>query len=716
LGAARAEDKDMRIIRERLRELFMSADLSGQSEAAAFRDAQNSDGAWDDIDYACQGLGKWDAHRHLARALVMARAFRDKNSGFYLDSGMSAAARAAARRWVVMDLRNPNWWWNEIGVPRTMGEIALILDDAMPEMERKAVMPLLKRPVSQRTGQNLLWALVQRVIHASLEESEPDMADVSRLLAGLLVIQPQGCDGIQSDGSFHQHDRTLYSCGYGRSFASDCVILAHALSGTRFAMTPEQLSVIALFLLDGIQWMSRGPAFDYSAAGRDISRCEPDSVTQRLRGGGSLSELGAPGLFSFMSRLPTERNAEFARAAERYAKIVRGEPDPGVGGVRYFHQSDFLVQNERDFYISVRSHSDRLFNTDFPCCGGEGLKSHCLADGCSLIMRSGWEYHRVFPCWDWKKIPGTTELQTAWPLTLETVRRKGTSPFSGGMGGREYGLACMDFIRGGLRARKAWFLSPSGMLALGAGVSCGEVGEVETTVNQCLLKGPVRVRDKSGVSAPPPGGSRILESPCDVEHDGVVYSFPERDTRVRVTAETRKGDWFEINKGKFKSSSPVACDVFTLGVLHGAEPVSASYAYCVIPGAAGGAARAAAGEMRIVSNTGSCQAAAYADRAEKKQVCQAVFYEPGTVSPWPGLTLDVDNACLLRVSERSGGAVEITLANPLHGPLDLTVTAHQRLDGGDAEWSGAGGVSRIRFSLPGGAEAGSAVTKSARKI
>lgn len=49
--------------------------------------------------------------------------------------------------------------------------------------------------------------------------------------------------------------------------------------------------------------------------------------------------------------------------------------------------------------------------------------------------------------------------------------------------------AAMEYDRDGLKARKAWFFYPGGIVCLGACITMDSDSEVVTTVNQCNFAG-----------------------------------------------------------------------------------------------------------------------------------------------------------------------------------------------------------------------------------
>lgn len=71
-----------------------------------------------------------------------------------------------------------------------------------------------------------------------------------------LKLSPQSGDGIQADGSFHQHGvgntREFYSgWGYGAIFTTNILVLESYAKGTPFAMNASRWEVFAHFVLDG---------------------------------------------------------------------------------------------------------------------------------------------------------------------------------------------------------------------------------------------------------------------------------------------------------------------------------------------------------------------------------------------------------------------------------------------------------------------------------
>ncbi len=625
------------------------------------------DGTWKDVDYASRNRSAWRAAKHLDRCLLLARAARLSGSRVY-----ARAALASLRFWLKKDPRNPNWWWNEIGVPRRIGETALLLQKRLEPGDTKKVLEILRRSRWKGwTGQNLVWGVTIQVLRGLLEGSAGTAGRAFRRMYREIRIVGPAREGIQADMSFHQHGRVLYSGGYGAGFTADAGRFLSFARGTAFAAPREKTDLLLSYVLDGQRWMIRGAYWDYGVMGREISRAGRNALGI-LPGLKALEPLAG-------KRLPELRAME--------ARLLGDEKAPPFAGNKHFWCSDYMAHHRPGFFASVRMFSTRVDNTDWPC-NREGLKSHHLADGANLLYLRGDEYKDVFPCWDWKKIPGTTVEQEPGPLKPDPalIRTRGKTSFVGGVSDGRHGLAAMDLFRGKLRARKTWFFFDRGYLCAGAGITCPTGNPAATTVNQCLLSGPVTAR---GSAAPLPGGTRLLHGPAWVRHHGVLYLFP-RPCSLHLENRVRRGRWSDIGTG---SSKEVRLPVFTLWIDHGKNPAGASYSYLVLPGAGRGK------EDSLLRNPPAEVLSSDPDLMafRWKNVTAAAFFRPGRVEAGSP-AFAVDQPCLALLVQRKG-ALEISLSNPRNAPLQVRVEVFRPF------------ACRALFQLPGGLEAGKTVIR-----
>jgi chondroitin AC lyase len=635
--------------------------------------SMESDGTWANIDYSNKSRSGWQVPTHLSRVAVLARAYSASKSALHGDREVLVAALKGLDAWLRLDPQNPNWWWNQIGVPRTLLPIMLLLDDELSETQREAGLKILRRSKIGMTGQNLVWVTEVTAGRGLLENDADLVAKAYRRIADEIRVSMG--EGIQPDFSFHQHGPCLYSHGYGAGFIVDCSRIAVRVNGTAMAFPADKIELLAHLILDGTQWMVRGNATDFGGEGREITRK-----------GQSTSHLVAAA--SYMLKLKTGREEEFRALAARAAG--RSDAPPLVGN-RHFWRADFMTHHRPKYYASARTHSKRLANTDGPA-NSEGLLSHHLADGCFVLMQTGKEYRDIFGVWDWQKIPGTTVRQK--PELKGSPRRMGTTEFVGGVSDGTFGLAACDFSRGSINAKKSWFFLDDEIVCLGAGIDADPGESVLTTLNQCFLKGDV-VLSTADSTKVLDHGDHTSETPQWVWHDSVAYGFLE-PAKLHLQNDAKSGSWYASSHSH--PNRQETGDLFTAWIDHGTEPEGASYGYVVVPAVARDETARYLTEMpvRVLANRNSLQAVVH----DGLGLLGAAFFEPAEIEVRAGLTIQVDTPCLLLARETSG-ELQLTVANPENKAAEVNVVV-----------SSGGSNQKIVIPLSEGPQAGSSVMKT----
>jgi len=671
---------ELELIKRRIIEPLLEP--ADEGTATKLLDSMNPDGSWRDVDYGDRNKANWKTTRHLSNLLLLTRAYAARSPSTGGNERLRPAVYSALDFWLDHDYENPNWWWNVIGVPGRLARILLLLDDELDAERSEKGTAILSRARIGMTGANLVDVAYITVMRGILERDPAVVAEAVASITDEIRITTE--EGIQPDFSFHQHGPLLYNHGYGAVFMGNCSRLAVTVAGTRFEFPREKIELLNGLILDGTRWMIRRSTKDYGATGRGITR----------RQGKNESAGYLRGVVENMLRLPTGRGREYR---ELLSRMSTGEP-PLVGN-RCFWRSDFMTHHRPGWYASVRMFSNRLFSTDRPH-NDEGLKSHHLADGCTYIMRTGMEYHDIFPVWDWQKIPGTTVELT--PKLEGEICRKGTTSFAGGVSDGMYGVAAFDFERDGLTARKAWFFFDEGFVCLGAGIGCRSGNRVVTTLNQCFLEGGVTV-SSGGKAETAERGDHTLSGVAWIHHDGTAYIFPE-PSDVRMRNDVQKGSWWSINHQYSKEE--IARDVFTLWLDHGKNPADARYAYMVLPGAtlSETAAYHTRPPVEILSNEPDIQAV----RNEAAGVTGAAFYAPGVVTVPGEMTIETDAPCLFLSRKEPDGRYSVSVSDPGRGKDTVRITMTPAKEPGGNQ---AAEPIIVRFELPGGMYAGRSVTK-----
>lgn len=628
------------------------------------------DHTWPDVDTTNAERNNWKLRTHLDRALLLAKAAAIARRDGQANPTFSQASVAALDYWISRDFKNPNWWWNEIGVPQLTGEAVLLLGPDCPAVTRDGVVNILKRSVWTRwTGQNLVWGVGNQVVRGIITGDPPLVAAAYDRMYDEIVITQK--EGIQPDYSFHQHGDQFYSGGYGLGFANDVGRYISFAWGTGCQPPSDKVEIYDHYMLDGEAWMTWGGLFDYSALGREIVRKGKVAVPTDWTDGPIVPVGRAYGLGHtayLLSQLPVPRQREYANWTGRLLS------DPAVkslNGHRHFWCSDYTSHRRPEYLFSVKMFSTRLQNTELT--NGEGRKSHHLGDGNTFLYRTGDEYRDIFPVWDWNKLPGTTAEQAASDNELDKLlpggnHARGKTDFVGGVSDGTYGATAMLLQRGHLSARKSWFCFDDEIVCLGSSIHCDSDNPVVTSVEQRFSAGDV----VHGVNN------------HWVYHDGVGYVFPSSQD-VLLTNGPQSGTWADLGGGG--SSAVSTASVFSLWIDHGTHPDGSGYAYILLPGSTAEATAAylAHPRVEILSQTDNAHGVRHAGLG----ITAVVFFAPGKVAD-----IEVDRPCIVMIRKdhlsvcdpaNKSGTVHVSVAGKPYtidlpaGPMagsTATVTLH----------------------------------------
>lgn len=657
--------QNISIIRDRLANSVLPnqpADIKKLDEQAnKYAASLLPNGSWKDVNYRSNGRSVWVAIHHLDRTLVMAKSARLHRNAGRADAALEAKVVLALKYWTDHDFQNPNWWWNQIGVPQLTGEISSLMWPDLPTDEVAKVIQIMSRGKWERwTGANLVWGVTNQIVRGCLAETPAVVDQAYRRMYQEIKIVPPGQEGIQQDFSFHQHGDQLYNGGYGRAFGNDIGRFASFAEGTKFQMPPKNRAIFDHYLHDGQQWMIWKNTFDYSACGREITR---KGLVARSHDWtrGPISPVGAA-----------------------YALPATDRP-VGPLGNKQFWCSDYMVQRSPNFFSSVKMLSNRMLNGEI--INREGRKSQHLSDGANFLYLTGDEYKDIFPVWDWTKIPGTTAIQGTLDIGgKHPVSQRGRSPFAGGVSDGTDGACAMDLLRGHLSAHKAWFFFGDAYVCLGSGINLVQDNDhsVATDVNQLRVAGKVLTNQ-----SPQPLATGRYTDPLPIRwvyHDHVGYIF-KPGQRVCMSLQNQTGRWSDIGAG---SNESVTMPVFNLWLDHGKSCKDATYQYTVIPGITVTQLkqRAAAPKFTVLANE-----AIQAVYSPQLHLVEAVFRQPGTLQTPLG-QLTVNHECILML-RKMNSACQVTAANPENQPLQLKVDLAGR---------------SVAINLPSGNFAGSSVS------
>ncbi|HSC39158.1 MAG TPA: polysaccharide lyase family 8 super-sandwich domain-containing protein, partial [Chitinophagaceae bacterium] len=432
----------------------------------------NPDTQWPDINYADAQRANWTLLKHLERIRDIALVWSQPSSAHYHDTALWRVIIGGLDHWTQKRYWNSNWWQNEIGVPRFMRDILVLLRGRLDSTRFRQALEVMGQYRLQKKGNgaNLIWSADLGLHYGAMTGDEVLMKQCADRITGEIEITKG--DGIQPDYSFHQHGARLQMYQYGAAFLENNVLLAWELRGTPWAFDPEKIKLLAEFVLNGWQWMARGLNTVPGTMDRSVSRV------------GTLHSADMRKLVPYLCSIyPPAAKAFLAIGAQQNG---RGEP---LEGFRYFPYSDFSVYQNKAFSFFLKTISPRTLPSE--SINSENLKGKLLNSGDAYIVRNGSEYFNLMPVWNWWHLPGVTAFEGA-----EKIDRR---DFTGSVTNNESGLSVMDYDMEGaggqsLTTRKYWACHNGLVVCLLANLQQKNIPtNAFTTLDQCRWQTDVTV-------------------------------------------------------------------------------------------------------------------------------------------------------------------------------------------------------------------------------
>jgi hyaluronate lyase len=496
-------------------------------------------------------------------------------------------------------------------------------------------------------------------------------------------------DGLYADGSFIQHTWVAYSGTYGQVMLDGLGRLFTLLAGSTWAVTDPNRQII----LDSVEkayapLIYNGLMMD-SVNGRAVSRGYLKSDERQimrsdhfhgqgliaaialLAGGASAAERDrwharVKGWIERDTVAPvlTARQfgvADLARLHAVAAAPVPAAPEPT--GHTLFAAMDRAVHRRPGWAANISMASERV--SSYECGNGENPRGWHTGAGMLYWWGPGAGSDAQYTDWFWPtvdpyRLPGTpvSPRRLADRAGGEWGAHRPAVQWVGGATDGEF-AAVGQHVKGlgsTLEARKSWFCAADTVICLGAGITAADGVPVETVVDNRLL-----VEDRA---QPLTTGDRWahLEG-----HGGWV--LPEGTAGLRTLREERTGAWSDINTTS--STERRTRGYQTLWLDHGTDPVDASYAYLLMPGASRRTLAARAADSRwltVLDNTADRQAIAVPSLG----LTAANFWRAGTVgrltvtAPASVLARRRRSVLDLRISEppRTGQPFEVVWDGP----------------------------------------------------
>jgi chondroitin AC lyase len=618
-------------------ELFQKQKLN-YNLAEHFIETMMIDGSWPDINYADSSRSGWEPKQHAERILFLTKVYLDPSSPFYHDPSLSANIHKVINFWFENQLICRNWWYNEIGIPKTFGPVFIMLQDELSVTELQSAVELMEQSHFGMTGQNKVW-LAGNVFYKAILTEDYSLTKAAHDTIVSEIRISEG-EGIQPDYSFHQHGPQQQFGNYGLAYITTLAYWARIFNRTVFELTEEHKTILRNLLLHGYDWIVWNGWFDINGLGRQLFE-----DAQQSKG------LAVAGAMLDMVIIDPENHYKYL---SYFSRNYLNNKDVTLAGNKHFWRSDLTIHRSPEWFVSIKMSSERVIGTE--AGNGDNLKGYYLADGATYVMVRGNEYQNIYPVWNWKKIPGITTYQNDEPLiVLDWSGYRNESDFTGGVSSGSLGITATQLERDSLSAKKAWFFIDDMMVCLGTDIHTPKNSTVSSIVNQCHLKEPVKYFHNKEMTAE---RNKLVSSENIkwVYHDSIGYFFLQ-PTKVKLSTKMQQGDWHEVASLYFPRK--VSAEVFTLECDHSHSPKEGSYAYTLAPGRSLQEIRDLTFNFKIFRNDSSCQAIT----ANDGTIVMVIAYQPIQLDLSEPALSEVKQAGLY-IFQRFGDQWKITVSDP----------------------------------------------------
>ena len=524
----------------------------------------SEDGMWPDINYGDKKRSGWEPKIHTERILDLVKLYYSKQTSYCQSADVEKAIHKALHYWFTAKPVCLNWWYNQIGVPKTLGTAFILFEQKLTSEEREAAISVMENSKFGLTGQNKVW-LAGNVMMRALLQNDVALVKMARDTI-VSEIVTGGIEGIKEDWSFHQHSAQQQFGNYGLSFVSGMSFFSCVLAGTSLAFDKRQLGIISTLIDKGYRWVLWKGKMDVSALGRQLFHHA--QVHKALGLAFAASELGGG---------KSKRSSAIARALlkENYDVV----PRQSLVGHKHFWQSDYTIHRRPQWMASVKMASQRVIGVE--SMNGDNMQGYYMADGATYIYKNGDEYLDIFPLWDWRKISGTTTFQSDAPMpVIRSNQPRNQASFVGGVSDGKQGITAMEINRAGIKARKSWIFTDDFVLCLGAGIQADSNLMVTTAIEQCHKKGELDILQK-GRWTKVDGKQTYTDKEQRFFHNQTGYIIWNNPKSCVAETSQRTGQWHDVMQ--MYHPKEVKGEVATIYLEHGVSPQKGTYQYILLP-------------------------------------------------------------------------------------------------------------------------------------
>ncbi|MFC8600584.1 polysaccharide lyase 8 family protein [Isoptericola sp. NPDC057191] len=606
------------------------ADLSSRAgdalASAAPAPAAGGD-LWTDLPMA--GPAEGNISLTYSRILVVATAWATPGTQQHADAGVAdqlvAWYRHMSAHWYNLTIRKSgNWWFWEIGIPRTLGDLSVLVDALLTDADRAAAVAAVRRftpnpnyrgtSTSPETGGNRADKALACLLRGITARDEADMVLARDALSdragggrNSLFRYVTSGNGFYADGSYVDHSYLPYVGTYGNVALSGVARSLMLVTGSPWEVTdPDVEMILAAPERSFAPFVWNGRMLE-TVRGRAVSREREHDFHDGFTTAGSLLLLATQMPAPYRDTYRSLAKGWLSRCTEDYAAgatlsdLSRALPvlaDDGVTGApeplghRQFGAQERMVHRGSGWAYTVATSSRRIGRYEWG--NDENNLGWHQGDGAAYLYVDGDQGQfsdDYWPTVDPYRLPGTTASlapRQSGASGAGTGIPRAQNGWAGGVGlsGR-WGTAGMDLTNslGTVRAKKSWFLLDDAVVALGSDVTVTG-SDAETVIENRSFptdRDPALLLDGARVTGPVEGAA-----PTWAHVEGVAgYVLLGDGQAVRAQVADRSGSWRDVNSGADTGGS---ADLrtrryATVTVQHPAGTTGGRYGYVILPGA-----------------------------------------------------------------------------------------------------------------------------------
>lgn len=515
---------------------------------------------------------------------------------------------------------NGNWWQWELGIPKHLNDIMVLLYDDVPYEKRmkylkasqyfqpfaeySGVSPSASYSTSPdkrvSTGGNRIDTSIISFLRGVLMEDKVQVIDGAKAVADVGEYVTTR-DGFYKDGSFIQHGNVAYNGTYASVLFDGLGSVLWLATGTQFEVKDERIDNVYESILNGYKYLFINGGINDSVSGRATSRDNSSDISRGkdLLTSLSLLSIGAGKEYqdeikSLIKTVALENNSynTIDKISNKIAKaIIRDIINDDsiktlkVEGTKVYGAMDRAVSiNEKGGKFVLSMHSSRIAN--YETMNNENVKGWYIGDGMTYVYGTDSEtFTEYWPTVDRYHLPGVTNsLRERGDKSGERRGQTTSKAWVGGSCNGKEAFVGMDMIswNKATEMRKSYFMTDDGAILIAASNINSKDGEVHTTIDNRIIKDGKIILNGREIKE-----DTVIENPQNIslnfnenykgENIGykIVYA-----PQLNLKKETRTGNWKNIGG---TSTEEITKDYFTAYINHGKNPKKSGFAYIILP-------------------------------------------------------------------------------------------------------------------------------------